>query len=231
METDGTGHLGESGTVALIVAVECVREVPEEPRPSLTAAADDDAVAAGARHHLQRVLGGEDVAVAEHRDAVAEVVLEPGDRLPVRGPGVEVGGRAPVEGDRRDPGVAGGLPRVEVGVMVGVDALAHLHRQRDPAPVGFAHRGGDDRREEVLLPRQGRAAALPGDLGHRAAEVEVDVVGAVLLDEHAHGLPDRHRVDAVELDRARGLIRFVVDDAHALGARSTSAREVTISVT
>ena len=45
----------------------------------------------------------------------------------------------------------------------------------------------DDVAEQVALPRQRRAAALAGDLGDRAAEVEVDVVGAVLGDEHAHG--------------------------------------------
>ena len=45
----------------------------------------------------------------------------------------------------------------------------------------------DDRREQPALVRQRGAAALAGDLGHRAAEVQVDVVGQVLLDDH----PDR----------------------------------------
>ena len=43
------------------------------------------------------------------------------------------------------------------------------------------------RAEEPAPPRQRRAAALAGDLGHRAAEVEVDVVGEVLVDDHPHG--------------------------------------------
>ena len=41
--------------------------------------------------------------------------------------------------------------------------------------------------------------------GHGASEVQVDVVGVVLLDEHAHGAFDSRGVDAVQLDRARGL--------------------------
>ena len=67
------------------------------------------------------------------------------------------------------------------------------------------HRPLDDLAEQPELPRQRRAAALAGHLGHGAAEVEVDVVGAVLGDEHRDGVRDRRRVDAVELDGARRL--------------------------
>src|SRR5699024_4902034 len=115
-------------------------------------------------------------------------------------------------------GVAGRLGGVEEGGVVGVDALAHLHGHRDPTAGGLGHGGGDDGVEQVLFPRQGRAAALAGDLGHGAAEVEVDVVGPVLLDEYPHGLAHGDRVDAVELNGARGLIGLVVDDAHGLRA-------------
>ena len=47
----------------------------------------------------------------------------------------------------------------------------------------------DDVAEQVDAPRQRRAAALAGHLGHRAAEVEVDVVGQILLDDHPHRRP------------------------------------------
>ena len=66
---------------------------------------------------------------------------------------------------------------------------------------------GDDGVEQVALPRQRAAAALAGDLGDGAAEVEVDVVGAVLGHEDADGRRDGGRVDAVELDRAHRLGR------------------------
>ena len=67
--------------------------------------------------------------------------------------------------------------------------------------------------EQVDLPRQGRAAAAPGDLGHGAAEVEVDVVRAVLLHEHPDGLADGHGVHAVQLDGADFLVVVVRNDA------------------
>ncbi|GMA92329.1 hypothetical protein GCM10025869_28580 [Homoserinibacter gongjuensis] len=73
--------------------------------------------------------------------------------------------------------------------------------------------------------------ALAGDLRHRAAEVEVDVVGAILGHEHRDGFAHRGGVDAVELDGARRLGLVMLDEAHRLGVRSTSARLVIISET
>ncbi len=106
---------------------------------------------------------------------------------------------------------------VKVGLVVLVDADPHLDRHRDVAPGALLDDGRDDRPEKVALPREGRAATLAGHLGHRAAEVEVDVVGAVLLHEDSRGRPGRHRVDGVELHRARLLVGVVLDQAHRLG--------------
>ena len=78
---------------------------------------------------------------------------------------------------------------------------------------GRAH----DRCEQPPLVGQRRAAALAGDLGDRAAEVQVDVVGQVLLDDDPHRPPDRRRVDAVELQRARVLVG--VERDHLAGLR------------
>ena len=75
----------------------------------------------------------------------------------------------------------------------------------------------DDLAEQVELPGQRRSPALAGDLRHRAAEVEVDVVGAILGDEHRDRLAHRLRVDPVELDAAGRLRLVVTDEAHALG--------------
>ena len=99
--------------------------------------------------------------------------------------------------------------------MVDVDALAHLDGERDVA--GGADGARDDVAEQLLLPRQRRSPALARDLGHGAAEVEVDVVGAVLRDEHPHRLGDGGGVDAVQLDRARRLGLVVRDEAHRRG--------------
>ena len=57
--------------------------------------------------------------------------------------------------------------------------------------------------EEPRLQGDGRAPALARDLAHRAAEVQVEVVDAVLAHQQAHRLPDVVGVDAVELQAAR----------------------------
>ena len=67
------------------------------------------------------------------------------------------------------------------------------------------------------LPRQRSAAALAGHLGHRAAEVEVDVGHAVLGAEDLGRLADVDRVGAVELHRPHGL--ELVEDQHRPGDR------------
>ena len=130
-------------------------------------------------------------------------------------PRVELGCGAGVQRDGCHSGALGGAARLEVGEVVGVDALAHLDGERD---VARRARGAlDDLAEQPELPRQRRSPALARDLGHRAAEVEVDVVGAVFGDEHRDGLGDGLRVDPVELDAARRLRLVVRDEAHALG--------------
>jgi hypothetical protein len=106
-----------------------------------------------------------------------------------------------------------------------VDALAHLHGDGDVAAGTLLDDGADHRAEQVALPRQGRAAALAGDLRDRAAEVEVDVVGPVLRDEQPHRGPSGGWVGAVELDRPRMLFWVVLDQPHRLGvALDQSAR-------
>ena len=59
-----------------------------------------------------------------------------------------------------------------------------------PAGAAASTAARDDRREQPAPPRQRRAAALAGDLRHRAAEVQVDVVGQVLVDDHPHRRAD-----------------------------------------
>ena len=112
----------------------------------------------------------------------------------------------------RDAGVFGDPARVEVGQVIGVDALAHLHRQRHIARSARGAR--HDVAEELELPRQRRAAALARHLGDGAPEVQVDVVCAILLDEDAHGALDGRRIHSVELDGARLLGLVMRDQAH-----------------
>src|SRR5690606_21271797 len=194
-------------------ALEGGDQVREQPRPAQTAAAHDDPVAAGLAHHAQRVLGRPDVAVAEDGD-LRDVFLQAGDGVPVGRAAVVLGGGAAVQGDGGHALLDGDAPGVQVGQVVVVEALAHLHGDRQvPGP---GDRLAQDGAQQVPLVGQGGAAALAGDLGDRAAEVEVDVVGEVLVDDHADGLADGRRVDAVQLDRARRLARVEVDQLHGL---------------
>ena len=106
-------------------------------------------------------------------------------------------------GDGGDALGGGDAPGVEERLVLVVDADAHLHRQRQPAAGGLVDGGVHDPLEEPPLVGQRRPAAATGDLGDGAAEVQVDVVGEVLVDDHPHRGADDGRVDTVELQRAR----------------------------
>ena len=94
------------------------------------------------------------------------------------------------------------------------------------------HRGADDVAEQAPAHGQRGAAALAGDLGHRAAEVEVDVLDAVLVDEPAHRLAHGPGRRAVELHAAgRRLVAAAAACARVFSLPSTRARAVTISLT
>ena len=146
----------------------------------------------------------------------AQLVDEAGDRVAVRGAAVELGRGPSVQGHPRRPLLGRGPAGLEVGEVLGVDPGAHLDRDRDPA-VRRGDRRPDDVAEQPSLPGQRGPAALARHLGHRAAEVQVDVVGAVLVDEQPHRVAHDAGVDAVQLDAARALVR--VDRDHREGLR------------
>jgi hypothetical protein len=185
---------------------ERVSKVAEEPWPAEAAAADDDAVATGLRHHPHGVGGRPDVAVAEDGDL--DRFLQRGDGSPVGAAGVELLRGARVQRHGRNSGVGGDATRVEIGQRRVVDALAHL--DGDGHRTGRTHGRGDDVAEQRPMHRQRRAGSEPSHLGHRTTHVEVDVIGAVLLDGDAHRVGDDPRVDAGQLDavhRAGSLAR------------------------
>ena len=64
-----------------------------------------------------------------------------------------------------------------------------------------------DPAEQPALERQRRTSAPPGDLGNRAAEVDVDVVSQALVGDHLRRGECGVRVNGVELQRARRLVR------------------------
>ena len=86
-------------------------------------------------------------------------------------------------------------------------------------PYGSAARtvAVQDHRQPVALVGQRRSPALAGHLGHRAAEVEVDVPDRVLGDQDPGRLGHDHRVHAVELDRADPLAGVELQHGQGLG--------------
>ncbi len=116
-----------------------------------------------------------------------------------RGAGVQRDGRAPLL--LRD--VAGFHERL----MAVIDADADLGGNGDVRRRAHLHHALNDLAEQVGLPRQRGPAATTGDLGNRAAEVQVHMVGHVLIDDDARGLLDDGRVHAIQLQRPDALAR------------------------
>ena len=184
-------------------------DVAENPGASLGAAPDADAIASGALEHGQGVSGLEDVAIA--KDGNVEQVLQARDLVPVGVSRVVLVLGARVQGEGGDAELLRSERRVRRGLVLRVDADADLDGHGDLTPdalpglVTGAHDGTDEVGEQVAFPGQGRSPTLLRHLGNGAAEVQVDVVGEVALDEHRRGLRHDGGVDAVELQGAHAL--------------------------
>ena len=88
---------------------------------------------------------------------------------------------------------------IKVSVVRVVDADAELDRHRDRGSLSGAHCCGDDLAKKLSFVGQGRSTAATGHLGYRAAEVQIDVIGQVLLDDHLRGAVGGCRIHGVEL--------------------------------
>ena len=116
-----------------------------------------------------------------------------GDRVPVGLPGVGLRDGAPVQRDRgarRTPGRSGRRRGRSGGRRRGPCGSSSSPARRTARPR--RPRASRISAEQPALPRQRSPAALAGHLGHRAAEVEVDVGDAVLGAEDL-GRPCRRR--------------------------------------
>jgi hypothetical protein len=188
------------------------RQVAEQPGAPEAAPTDDDTGTTGLLDHRERVVRLPDVAVAEHRDV--DVLDQPGDGAPVGPAGVVLDRGAPVQGDCGTPCLLRDPAGLQVGEVVVVDALAGLHRDRDPVWLGRLDRTGEDLAQQPALPGQRCAAALAGHLRDRAAEVQVDVVDAVVTGEDLDRLAD--------IDRGR--CRTAAPSASSPTRRSSASR-------
>ena len=80
-----------------------------------------------------------------------------------------------------------------------VDTNAEFDGHRDGGSLGGAHRRRYDLAEQLSLVGQCSPATATGHLWHRTAEVHIDMVGKVLLDDHLRGVVRGGRIDGVEL--------------------------------
>ena len=92
-------------------------------------------------------------------------------------------------------------------------------------------RFAEDGPQQVGLGRHRGAAALAGDLRRRAAEVDVDVVDAIGVAQHADRLAEHHRIAAVDLQAARLLVGAERHHPLGLGVAVHDAVAITISLT
>ena len=183
-------------------------QLREEPRPAQATAADLHTIAARGLHHAAGVIGAENIAIAQHRNAgIRQVLFEPGDLIPPGIAGIALRGRAPVQGHGGGAGIHGDAPGIEVRVVLVVDAHAHLHRDGDIRALGGLDGGRDDIAKQAALIGQGRAAAAPGHLGDGATEIHVDVIGQVLIHDDLGGLIGVFRVHRINLQGTRIFIR------------------------
>ena len=146
-----------------------------------------------------------------------DVCLQRRDSLPVGLAGVRLLSRPAVQRDGRTAGLLGDPARVEEGLMIMVDADPSLDRDRYAVRCGRVHRSDQDHPQPVALVRQRRAAALAGDLGDRASEVQIDMINAVLVAEDLGGLRHDRRIDAVQLDGPDPLPRIELQHRQRLG--------------
>ena len=191
-----------------------VARLRQDPRVAQHAAAHEHAAHAGA-HARDDVFGLDAVAGSEHRNR--HRLRHHRHQVPVRHPAVALLRRAPMHRDRRRAGaldMPGQLRRVDLPV---VPPLAHLHRDGDGHRL--RHRR-DDLRGVRRLAHEAAARVVLGDLRHRAAHVDVDDVGAHLLD-HARRFGHPRRLAAEDLDGdgpllfgVLGVLERAIDAAH-----------------
>ena len=158
-----------------------------------------------------RVVLGQDVAVDDDGDA--DSFLDLAHEGPVGGAGVELLTGAAMHGDHADAGLlrdAGETRRVQAGVVP-----AHAHLQRDRDRDGFDGRLQDRRGGDFVAHQRGPGGLADGDLPDRAAEVDVDQMGA-FIDRQTRGFGHRGRVAAGKLDR--GNTSVTVDLGHIAGS-------------
>ena len=179
----------------------------KDPRIADRAAGGRHAVHARFDEHSQAVLGGEQVAAAQH-DLLPGMLLYFAEEIPVARTLVTLADGAAVDGDRRRAQREGAVEdgeEVVAALLRIVQAAAHLHRQRNVRRQGVADAADNLQRGRRCAEKEPATAAAQ-HLLHRAAEVKVDHVEARLGQLQCRGRKVG-RLGAHELRRRRDALR------------------------
>ena len=209
-------HLSQGRADTLRRTLKRILQVTKQPRATLAAAANHHAVHAGLLNHTHRILSGENIAITQNRH-VRNQLTQLRNRIPVSLTRIMLSRSTTVQSNRRNTGITSNLGGLQERDVVIVDALTHLNGQRNIVAGRLLHRSLHNRREQVSLPGQGGTATAASHLRSRAAKVQVNVVGTVLFNDHAHSLTDVDRVHTVNLDGSDFLVRVMLNNAHGLG--------------
>ena len=91
-------HLGKTGRISGLSAIENIREISEQPWTAQAAAADNNGITSGGTHHSKRVLPFPYVSVAQNRNLHG--LFQFCDRIPICVAIVELCGRAGMQAYR-----------------------------------------------------------------------------------------------------------------------------------
>ena len=197
-------------------AGDAVDQLGQQPGVALGAARDHHGARARRVEHFLGARAVGDVAGGHHGDV--DEVDEFGRQGVVGPAGVHLLCRAGVERDRLGTRVDQLWAEHEAVARAVAHAGPQLDRHGDGDGLGDRARDGD--RHVVVVERRGARAGLR-DLAHRAAEVDVDDVGAGGL-AHARGLGDRGRIRSEDLHR-EGML--VAGDAQVAERARVAVRE------
>src|SRR5215213_11201595 len=103
-----------------------------------------------------------------------------------------------MQGDGGTTAVLRDPSSIQKSLMIIVDADSRFHSHGHVMATRRGHGPGQDHPQPIALVRECRSPALAGHLRHRATEVEVDVVDAVLHAEDLRGSRYDHRIDPVK---------------------------------
>jgi hypothetical protein len=153
--------------------------------------------------HAHDVGGSLQVTVADDRNI--QGLDHPGDLVPVSLAGEHLGPGAGMQGKRSSPGFLHAERNGDGITGLIVPAASGLYGNRQ---MGGAHHGPDDLPYQVHVSQAAGAAVTLHHLLDRAAEVDVDELGLVVLGDQGSGLCHGIRISPVDLDADGALDRL-----------------------